>query len=201
MGPQTYSLVLAAGGGQRFGMPKAMFRLGGDRLVDVAVRTARDGGCDDVLVVLGAYVGEVPFAEVIYNPKWRSGLASSLSAGLTRLASMESVDRVIITLVDEPYIAAADIQQLVTSTSRLAAIRYGDEWSHPVLVHRSHWKALLQTLGGDRGARRYLMEHLDELTCYPAGNLAGLEDIDFQPGTSLPGATGPRVDRAVQRGQ
>ena len=79
--------MLAAGGGKRFGMPKAKFRYGGDRLVDLAVRTARDGGCEHVLVVLGAHVCEVPSAEVIHNPRWRSGLASSLSAGLNHLAS------------------------------------------------------------------------------------------------------------------
>ncbi len=162
-------------------MPKAEFRYGGDRLVDLAVRTARDGGCEHVLVVLGAHVCEVPSAEVIHNPNWRSGLASSLSAGLDQLAGLGSVDRVIITLVDEPNIAPADIQQLVRSTSHLAATRYGDQWSHPVLIHSSHWNALQQTLAGDRGARPYLMEHLDELTFYQASNLAGLDDVDYQP--------------------
>lgn len=177
----TYSLVLAAGGGKRFGMPKANFRYGNDRLVDLAVRIARAGGCDHVLVVLGAHLCEVPSAEVIHNPGWRTGLASSLSVGLKHLAGLGSVDRVIITLVDEPHIAPADIRQLVTSASPLAATLYGDQWSHPVLIHSSHWDALLQRLAGDRGARPYLLEHLDELTLYPTSHLAGLEDIDFQP--------------------
>jgi len=167
-------------------MPKAKFRYGGDRLVDLAVRTARDGGCEHVLVVLGAHVCEVPSAEVIHNPRWRSGLASSLSAGLNHLASLESVDRAIITLVDEPNIAPADIQKLVTSTSQLAATTYGDQWSHPVLIHSNHWNALQQKLTGDRGARLYLLEHVHELTLYPTNNLAGLEDVDFQPKTPLP---------------
>lgn len=166
-------------------MPKVNVRYGEDRLVDLAVRKAREGGCDRVLVVLGAQMCEVPSAEVIHNPQWRSGLASSLSVGLNALASMGSVDRVIITLVDEPNIAPADIRQLVRSTSRLAATVYGDQWSHPVLIHSSHWNALLQRLEGDRGARRYLMEHLDELSFYQSSNLAGLEDIDFQPRAPL----------------
>lgn len=164
-------------------MPKANFRYGGDRLVDLAVRTAREGGCDRVLVVLGAHICEVPSAEVIHNPDWRSGLASSLSAGLNHLARLESVDRVVITLVDEPNIAPADIRQLVTSTSQLAATLYGSEWSHPVLIHSSHWNALLERLDGDRGARPYLLEHRDELTLYRGTHVAGLEDLDFQPNT------------------
>ena len=167
-------------------MPKVNFRYGADRLVDLAVRTARAGGCERVLVVLGAGASEVPSAEVVHNPQWRSGLASSLSVGLNRLASLGSVDRVIITLVDEPNIAPADIQQLMTSKSRLAATMYGDQWSHPVLIHSSHWNALQQKLTGDRGARPYLMEHLDELTFYQASHMAGLEDVDFQPKAPLP---------------
>lgn len=166
-------------------MPKARFRYDGDRLVDRAVRTVRDGGCEHVLVVLGAYVSEVPHAEVIHNPNWRSGLASSLSAGLDHLARLDSVDRVIITLVDEPNIAPADIRQLLTSDSRLAATEYGHQWSHPVLIHSSHWQALRQALAGDRGARLYLMAHRDELVLYPSTNLAGLDDIDFRPSAEL----------------
>lgn len=169
-------------------MPKADFRYGSDRLVDMAVRIARDGGCEHVLVVLGAQLCEVPSAEVVHNPNWRSGLASSLSVGLDQLANLGSVDRAIITLVDEPNIAPADIRQLLRSTSHLAATRYGDQWSHPVLIHSSHWNALQQKLAGDRGARPYLVEHLDELTLYQASNLAGIEDVDFQPGAPLPGA-------------
>lgn len=173
-------------------MPKASFRYGPDRLVDLAVRTARAGGCERVLVVLGADVCEVPFADVVHNPAWRSGMASSLSVGLSELANLETVDRAIITLVDEPNIAPADIRQLLASPSRLAATIYGDQWSHPVLIHSSHWSALQQNLTGDRGARRYLLEHLDELTFYRATDMAGLEDVDFQPNVALPrGRAGP----------
>lgn len=167
-------------------MPKAKFRYSGDRLVDLAVRTARAGGCEHVLVVLGAYICEVPYAEVIRNPQWRSGLASSLSAGLNHLASLKTVDRAIITLVDEPNIAPADIQQLIASPCHLAATLYGDHWSHPVLIHSSHWNALQQKLAGDCGARGYLNEHRNEVKFYQSDNLAGIEDVDFQPDTPLP---------------
>lgn len=182
-------------------MPKAKYRYDGDRLVDRAVRTVREGGCERVLVVLGAFVCEVPDAEVIHNPKWHSGLASSLSAGLSYLAGLESVDRVIITLVDEPNIAPADIQRLLASTSPLAATLYGNQWSHPILIHSSHWNPLQETLVGDRGARAYLMAHKDQLTLYQTSNLAGLADLDYIPEPPLQARNRTTMDRTVQDGQ
>ena len=74
-------LVLAAGAGQRMGGPKAPLAVAGQRLVDRAVRVLREGGCDPVLVVLGAWVGDVPGAEVVVNADWASGLGSSLEPG------------------------------------------------------------------------------------------------------------------------
>ena len=64
---RTAGLVLAAGEGRRFGGPKAPYVLDGERLVDRAVRVLREAGCDPVVVVLGAWVGEVPGAEVVGN--------------------------------------------------------------------------------------------------------------------------------------
>ena len=48
----TAAVVLAAGGGRRYGMPKALVEYEGSLLVERAVRTAR-AACDVVLVVLG----------------------------------------------------------------------------------------------------------------------------------------------------
>ncbi len=52
-------LVLAAGGGRRYGGPKALVHHEGSLLVERAVRTVRDAGCAPVVVVLGAAAAEV----------------------------------------------------------------------------------------------------------------------------------------------
>src|SRR5919206_2585815 len=83
-------LVLAAGGGRRYGMPKALVEHGGSLLVERAVRTAR-AVCDPVLVVLGARAVDVwrtadlDGATVLANKNWESGMASSLRTGLDGL--------------------------------------------------------------------------------------------------------------------
>src|ERR1700710_2789256 len=83
-------LVLAAGGGRRYGMPKALVSYGGSLLVERAVRTAA-AVCDPVLVVLGAQAVDVWRAAdltgttVLANKEWESGMASSLRTGLEGL--------------------------------------------------------------------------------------------------------------------
>jgi CTP:molybdopterin cytidylyltransferase MocA len=81
------AVVLAAGGGRRYGMPKALVEHEGSLLVERAVRTAR-AVCDPVLVVLGAQAVDVwrqadlDGATVLANKDWESGMASSLRTGL-----------------------------------------------------------------------------------------------------------------------
>jgi 2-C-methyl-D-erythritol 4-phosphate cytidylyltransferase len=50
---ETWAIVVAAGGGARFGGPKQFANLGGSTVLDRAVATAR-GSCDGVVVVLAA---------------------------------------------------------------------------------------------------------------------------------------------------
>lgn len=84
-------LVLAAGAGRRYGMPKALVPYGGSLLVERAYRLAAEV-CDPVVVVVGAAADEVRSAAdlgdaaVVLNPDWDTGMASSLRTGLTALA-------------------------------------------------------------------------------------------------------------------
>ena len=84
------AVVLAAGGGRRYGMPKALVEYEGSLLVERAVRTAR-AVCDPVLVVLGARAVDVwrqadlAGATVLANKDWETGMASSLRTGLDGL--------------------------------------------------------------------------------------------------------------------
>ncbi|HKD98279.1 MAG TPA: NTP transferase domain-containing protein, partial [Micromonosporaceae bacterium] len=51
--PRVAGLLLAAGEGRRYGMPKALVESDGRLLVERALATLRGGGCDPVVVVLG----------------------------------------------------------------------------------------------------------------------------------------------------
>jgi CTP:molybdopterin cytidylyltransferase MocA len=183
----TAGLVLAAGEGRRFGGPKAPFVLDGERLVDRAVRLLREASCDPVVVVLGAWVGEVPDADVVLNEQWRSGMGSSLCRGLAHLE--DAADRVIVTLVDLPGLTVEAVQRLAAlehedPREALASATYDGVRGHPVLLGRAHWAGIAATATGDRGARVYLADHA--VTLVEVADVATGDDLDHPPTSRAP---------------
>lgn len=177
----TLGVVLAAGAGVRFGGPKAPYPYDGLRLVDRAVDNLRSGGCDRVMVVLGAWTGEVPGAdEILFNPDWESGISTSLKIALE--GALHSVaDRICVTLVDLPGLNAAAIARVLATTSELATATYREAPTHPVLLTRAHWAPLLASLSGDTGARNYLQKEGDRVERIRIDDIAIGDDLDFQP--------------------
>ena len=174
----TAGLVLAAGAGVRFGGPKAPAIVDGERLVDRAVRVLREGGCDPILVVLGAWLGDVPGADaVIENAEWREGMGSSLRAGLAALEADPDVDTVVITLVDLPGLSAQAVQRVVAAPSGIALATYGGERGHPVRLPREHWAAVRAVARGDAGARDFLRGR-EDVTLIEVGDVASGDDLD-----------------------
>lgn len=187
---QQLGVVLAAGAGRRFGRPKAPVLIDGERLVDRAVRVLRQGGCQRVLVVLGAWVGAVPDATVSVNPHWPSGMGSSLRWGLQYLLAESLTEppsahhhpqarRALITLVDLPGLTPAAVRRLCREPDDLVAASYAGQQGHPVLIAEQHWPALIAELSGDCGARQYLQRHGARLV--PLDKLASGADLDHQP--------------------
>jgi nicotine blue oxidoreductase len=175
-------LVLAAGEGRRLGWPKALVEIDGERLVDRAVRVLRDGGCDPVVVVLGAAVVEVPGAdEVVVNSDWASGMGSSVGVGLDALAAHDGVDAVVFSLVDQPRIGKEAVQRLVAAFAdgaRVAAATYGGRRRNPVLVASEHWDEVRRLAVGDVGARAFLGAHSEIALDVACDDIADPVDID-----------------------
>jgi molybdenum cofactor cytidylyltransferase/nicotine blue oxidoreductase len=177
-------VVLAAGGGRRYGMPKALVELDGSLLVERAVRTAREV-CDPVLVVLGARAVEVwqradlDGAVVVANGDWETGMASSLRTGLDGLRALPvRVDAALVLLVDMPGMTPAALARMAQEAdpAALAVATYGGVRGHPVLLGREHWAGVAETAVGDEGARRYLAAHdVAEIDCT---GLADPTDLD-----------------------
>ena len=181
-------LVLAAGGGRRYGMPKALVEYEGSLLVERAVRTAR-AVCDPVLVVLGAQAVDVwraadlDGATVLANRDWESGMASSLRTGLDGLRGWPGrIDAVLVTLVDMPGMTPEALRAVAAHAApdALAIAAYDGVRGHPVLLGRDHWAGVAATATGDEGARRYLAGRaVTEVDCT---GLADPTDLDVPPG-------------------
>ncbi|CAA9274355.1 MAG: Molybdenum cofactor cytidylyltransferase [uncultured Blastococcus sp.] len=183
----TAAVVLAAGGGRRYGMPKALVEYGGSLLVERAVVTAR-AVCDPVLVVLGARAVDVwrqadlGGAAVLANQEWESGMASSLRTGLDGLRGWPGrVDAALVLLVDMPGMTAGALERMAghASPDALAVATYDGVRAHPVLLGRDHWAGVIEAATGDEGARPYLATH--EVTEVDCTGLADPADLDVPP--------------------
>lgn len=181
-------LVLAAGGGRRYGMPKALVEYQGSLLVERAVRTAQ-AVCDPVLVVLGARAVDVwrearlDGVVVVANRDWETGMASSLRTGLDGLRGLPGrLDAALVTLVDMPGMTPEALRAVAAHAApdALAIATYDGVRGHPVLLGRDHWAGVAATATGDEGARRYLAaHHVTEVDC---SGLADPTDLDVPPG-------------------
>jgi nicotine blue oxidoreductase len=181
-------VLLAAGEGRRFGLPKALAETAGRRWVDRALDVLRDGGCDPLVVVLGAAAGEVRRraalrdANIVENPGWLEGIGSSLRAGLAALAQTPA-DAAVIMLVDTPGITPEAVRRVARygGADALAVATYGGDDGHPVLLGRAHWPGVTALATGDRGARAYLRAHNDSVHRVPCDDIADGTDVDIRP--------------------
>ncbi|BBY28603.1 nucleotidyltransferase family protein [Mycolicibacterium sediminis] len=168
-------IVLAAGAGTRYGQPKVLADDG--NWLRWAVNALVDGGCDDVVVVLGAAVVSVPFiARAVVATDWADGTSASVRAGLNAAAGASVA---VLHTVDTPDVGADVVARVLASATEtgLARATYGGRPGHPVVVSAEHWQALTATLHGDEGARAFLSGRADVIAV-ECGDLATGEDVD-----------------------
>ena len=180
-------IILAAGSGSRMGGPKATIEIAGQRLVDRAVTVFHDGGIKDVYVVLGAWQGEVPDAQVLINPDWQTGMGSSLQVGLEAILKNPEYSAAIISLVDLPGMTAAAIAEVADASHEIVIGTFDGKPGHPVKFARKYWREIMESATGDFGARNFLKGR-DDVFYIPLDQLARGKDIDTPE--DLAGLTG-----------
>jgi molybdenum cofactor cytidylyltransferase len=181
--PQSIAVgvLLAAGEGRRYGKPKVLV----DGWLDAAVGALRDGGCADVVLVLGAAlptrgVAAPPGVTAVVAPDWRDGLSASVRTGLAEADRLHA-DYAVLHVIDTPDVGAAVVARVLgrarASGSGLARAYFGDRPGHPVVIARRHWPDVLEQLSGDHGAGAYLRGRQD-VEIVDCGDLAGGDDVD-----------------------
>ncbi|WP_251153180.1 nucleotidyltransferase family protein [Cellulosimicrobium sp. Marseille-Q4280] len=185
----TVGVLLAAGAGTRLGRgPKALLPHHGRPLVEHVAGVLAEGGCDVVVVVLGAGADRVraeaaldrPAVRVVVNDDWESGMASSLRRGVAT-ALADDAARVVVAHVDQPGVRPDDVARLLAAhrpgrvvASRwtgavgqdAAALSHGDargnpRWAHPLVLDASLAAPAAASAHGDHGARAFLRAHAD----------------------------------------
>ncbi|MEP7369096.1 MAG: nucleotidyltransferase family protein [Dermatophilaceae bacterium] len=198
-GMKIAGLVLAAGGGSRFGRPKAEVTIGGRRMVDLAIDSCVGAGLSPVVVVLGAvWLTPMPrtaapghdVAEIwlVENTRWATGLASSLQAGLAALEGEPGVDAVVLTLVDTVSVGVDHLRRVgsaVRDGATAAVATYGGLPRTPAGLTREVWEEVAKTAEGDQGARVWLRSNPGRVTSVDCDDLGPWVDIDTPE--NLPG--------------
>lgn len=170
----------------RMGGPKGLLTWpDGTRWITKAVTMLRDGGCSEVVVIVGSGADEMGAlaadanATVIHAAYWRWGISQSLAAGLNHLQGGQ-VGAALVHLVDLPDVGEKVVARVLASAELsdqvLARAVYGGRPGHPVLLGRAHWVALMSSASEDGGARVYLSTH--EPASIECGDLATGTDVD-----------------------
>lgn len=175
-------LVLAAGGGSRFGGLKQLAELEGRPLVEHAIEMLLAvPAVERIVVVLGAGAEEIRAGadlggtEVVLAPDWDEGIAASLRAGI---AALPDADAALVVLADQPLLApqiVAAILDRVDGAAPAVRATYRGVPGHPVLIKRTLF-AEVTRLRGDAGARDLLAAHgVVDVEC---GHLGANDDVD-----------------------
>jgi nicotine blue oxidoreductase len=195
-------ILLAAGGGSRLGGPKALVPFHGELLVHRGIRLLVAGGCEPVVVVVGAAADRVTAAvratrgrrsvtsdprgggqvevEVVENAGWREGMGASLRAGLAAVGR-RGAPAAVIALVDQPLVAPAAVKRLVDAWRDGAAIAvatYAGTPRNPVLFDAATWQAVQASALGDRGGRALLQQRSEWVRRVACDEVASPRDID-----------------------
>ena len=159
-------ILLAAGSSSRMGQSKQLLEVNGTPLLLHSVKAALESGAKSVNVILGA--NELAHREVlrnlpvsvISNHYWKSGMGSSIKAGLNYVVRKYSdTEAVIIMVCDQPAITASHLHKLATThkstNSPIVASSYSGTVGVPALFSRAFFSNILM-LKDDQGAKKII---------------------------------------------
>lgn len=168
-------IILAAGSSERMGKPKQLLHYNDKTLLRHAVDTVLAAAIGPVVVVTGALneellpeLDQAP-VNVIHNPEWRSGMASSIQTGLSALEhiTVNQLQGVLIMLCDQPLITPEHLNKLANQFSLIPAqymiATAYDGISGVPAIFGSAMFPHLKSLTGDHGARQLFTQHRDRL--------------------------------------
>jgi nicotine blue oxidoreductase len=180
---EVSAIVLAAGGGSRFGGGKLLAKLGGRPIIETVLHNLREAPVDEIIVVVGADaqrlrgVCEAYGVRIVANEEWERGQSTSVLAGLRACGG----EAAVVLLGDQPFIGAEAVERLVSAFSEgamVAVATYGGKRRNPVLFSREVWPLLEAELAGDEGARSVLRRHPELVVEVPCEGVGDPADID-----------------------
>ena len=168
------------------GSPKQTLQYRGESLLRRAALAALSAGCRPVVVVTGANAElsrrETAGLDVreVLNPLWKTGMASSVRAGVESLVGADAdVEAAVLLLCDQPHVTAEVISDLVAAHratgAPVVASAYGGSFGVPALFVSALFVELAR-LEGAAGAKQVIKRYAAEahFLPFPGGEV----DID-----------------------
>jgi CTP:molybdopterin cytidylyltransferase MocA len=177
------AIVLAAGGGSRFGGGKLLTKLGGQPIIEAVLDNLREAPVDEIIVVVSAdaerlrEVCERYGVRTVANEEWERGQSTSVLTGLRASGGRVAV----VLLGDQPFVGAEAVERLVAAFAegaKVAVATYGGKRRNPVLFSREVWPLLEAELAGDEGARSVLRRHPELVVEVPCEGVGDPTDVD-----------------------
>ena len=162
---ETGILILAAGNSSRLGQPKQLLQFKGKSLLYHVVSQALE--ITPAVVVVTGSKNDIIEKEIhdlralaTENPNWQDGMGSSISSGLKRLLdNFPTIETVIISVCDQPFIEASVFSELISkqkdSQKNIVASAYSETLGTPVLFTKKYFTELI-ALSGNEGAKKLL---------------------------------------------
>jgi CTP:molybdopterin cytidylyltransferase MocA len=182
------AILLAAGASRRLGQPKQLLQLGGETLLERALRLAKEAGASPVVAVLGAHFAQICAtisfndAVPVLNDHWEQGISTSIHAGLRALEDCApQTSGALVMSCDQPRLTVAHLRALIKAfhahtTPSIVASFYAGVHGVPAVFPRDVFSQL-QALRGDKGARALLAHPPCPLIALPF--MGGEVDIDL----------------------
>ncbi|RZI53839.1 MAG: molybdopterin-guanine dinucleotide biosynthesis protein MobA [Pseudonocardia sp.] len=162
-------------------MPKVLAKNG--QWLEQSVHALFEGGCENVLVVLGAADADMPAgAKKVWASDWASGMGASLRAGLAAAENLPASRFALISVVDTPDVGVEVVLRVrdagLVAVSGIARARFVGAPGHPVIIARRHWGSVAASAVGDSGARSFLRSRA-QVVDVECGDLASGADQDY----------------------
>jgi molybdenum cofactor cytidylyltransferase len=166
------ALVLAAGISSRMGKEnKLMAHIAGKPMIEHVVEAIKGSNIQSIVVVTGFESNRIKTLlnqqdiSFVYNRNFRSGLSTSLKAGLKEIK--DDVDGVLVCLGDMPLLTSKIINKLIRAFDPIEGRTicvpiHGRKRGNPVLWGKSYIDAMTEIFG-DIGAKQLLENHADQV--------------------------------------
>ncbi len=157
---EVAAIILAAGSSRRLGEAKQMVRLGGETLLQRAVRVADEAGLEPIYVVVSREqmmefgVTSLANCSALINERAKEGMASSIRVGV-RQALEIGVTGIVVLACDQPAVTPGHLRKLLVAEEQVLASSYAGRRGVPAYFPARIFPELM-AVQGDAGARSLL---------------------------------------------